>query len=241
MRQTENPFSTAKASAQAADGVTQFHLQFQRVAPPAAWQLTELRHWRNRCVEAGIVGQDALRYDGIGFGNLSARHPHRSGAFIITGTQTGARADLGAHDFAVVTYVDIANNTVRAHGGTAPSSEAMTHAVLYQADAQTPVDRPHCFAYFITIHNDSDTAVTIKARKWVVRNTRGDITAVEGDGVVGQSPLIETGEKFTYNSYHLLDTNSAEAEGSYIGVDEQGRRILVRIPKFEMMVPKMSE
>ena len=118
-----------------------------------------------------------------------------------------------------------------------PGLKVTVDNVLYQADAQTPVDRPHCFAYFITIHNDSDTAVTIKGRKWVVRNSRGDITAVEGDGVVGQSPLIEPGEEFTYNSYHLLDTNSAEAEGSYIGVDEQGRRILVRIPKFEMMVP----
>ena len=118
-----------------------------------------------------------------------------------------------------------------------PGLKVTVDNVLYQADAQTPVDRPHCFAYFITIHNESDTAVTIKGRKWVVRNSRGDITAVEGDGVVGQSPLIEPGEEFTYNSYHLLDTNSAEAEGSYIGVDEQGRRILVRIPKFEMMVP----
>ena len=119
-----------------------------------------------------------------------------------------------------------------------PGLKVTVDNVLYQADAQTPVDRPHCFAYFITIHNESDTAVTIKGRKWVVRNSRGDITAVEGDGVVGQSPLIEPGEEFTYNSYHLLDTNSAEAEGSYIGVDEQGRRILVRIPKFEMMVPR---
>ena len=119
----------------AEDGVTQFRLLFNRAAPPAAWQLSELRHWRNRLVELDVVGQNHNRYTGIGFGNLSTRHPGRPGAFIITGTQTGAREKLGAHDFAVVTQVDIARNQVVAHGGTAPSSEAMTHAVLYQADA----------------------------------------------------------------------------------------------------------
>ncbi len=117
-----------------ADGVTHFKLQFDRAAAPAPWQLHELQRWRTRLVSAGVVGQDARRYDGVGFGNLSARHPGRPSAFIITGTQTGARELLSSHDFAVVTHVDLARNHVVAHGGTAPSSEAMTHAVLYQAD-----------------------------------------------------------------------------------------------------------
>lgn len=111
--------------------------------------------------------------------------------------------------------------------------------VAYQPDAATPPDRPHCFVYFITIHNRSSSSVTIKGRKWVVTNDRGEITAVEGDGVVGQFPLIPTGEKFSYNSFHLLDTNSAVAEGSYLGTDGEGRTVLVRIPKFQMTVPPM--
>jgi ApaG protein len=109
--------------------------------------------------------------------------------------------------------------------------------VDFQPLAETPADRPHCFAYFISIHNDTELAVTIKGRKWVVTNDRGEVTAVEGEGVVGQSPVIEPGEKFSYNSYHLLDTQSAVAEGSYLGVDASGRRVLTRIPKFKMVVP----
>ena len=110
--------------------------------------------------------------------------------------------------------------------------------VLHQPDAQAPPGRPHCFAYFISIHNESEVAVTIKGRKWVVCNTDGDITALEGDGVVGQFPLIEPGAKFSYNSYHALDTESAFAEGSYLGVTEDGRRVFTRIPKFGMRVPR---
>ena len=109
--------------------------------------------------------------------------------------------------------------------------------VVYHPEAQTPPDRPHCFVYFITIHNDTDTAITIKGRKWVVTNEHGEVTAVEGDGVVGQFPEIAPGDSFSYNSFHLLDTSNAVAEGSYIGVDENGRKVLTRIPKFKMVVP----
>jgi ApaG protein len=109
--------------------------------------------------------------------------------------------------------------------------------VVYHPNAQTPADRPHCFAYYITIHNEAEVAVTIKGRKWVVRDDDGEITAVEGDGVVGQTPLILPGGSFSYNSFHLLRTRSARAEGAYIGVDSEGRRILTRIPAFEMRVP----
>jgi ApaG protein len=106
--------------------------------------------------------------------------------------------------------------------------------VVHHREAQTPPDRPHCFAYHITIHNDSDVTVTIKGRKWVVKNSRGEITAVEGDGVVGKCPCLEPGESFSYHSFHLNDTTTAVAEGSYIGIDEKGRKVLTRIPKFEM-------
>lgn len=118
-----------------------------------------------------------------------------------------------------------------------PGLRVIVDRVEYQPDAQTPPDRPHCFVYFITIHNGSDRAVTIKGRKWVVKNERGEVTAVEGDGVVGKFPTIEAGESFFYNSYHLLDAASATAEGSYIGVDAQGGKVLARIPRFRMVVP----
>lgn len=121
-----------------------------------------------------------------------------------------------------------------------PGLRVTVDRVVHYEDAQTPPDRPHCFAYFITIHNDSDVTVTIKGRKWVVTNDRGEITAVEGDGVVGEFPKIAPGETFSYNSFHLNDTESAVAEGSYIGMDERGRKVLTRIPRFEMHIEEES-
>jgi ApaG protein len=109
--------------------------------------------------------------------------------------------------------------------------------VVYYKDARTASERSHCFVYFISIHNHTDSAVTIKGRKWVVTNDRGKVTAVEGEGVVGETPTIPPGESFSYNSYHLVDSGSAVAEGSYLGVDAEGRFVLTRIPRFEMNVP----
>ena len=33
--------------------------------------------------------------------------------------------------------------------------------VVHHPSAHVPADRPHCFIYFITIHNDSEREVTI--------------------------------------------------------------------------------
>ena len=119
-----------------------------------------------------------------------------------------------------------------------PGLRVTVDRVVYQPQVETPADRPYCFVYFLSIHNDTDLAVTIKGRKWVVTNERGEITAVEGAGVVGQFPTIDPGDKFSYNSFHLVDTRTAVAEGSYLGMDASGRTVLTRIPRFQLKVPK---
>ena len=109
--------------------------------------------------------------------------------------------------------------------------------VVYQSDMATPEDRPHCFAYFITIRNNSNITVTIKGRKWVVNEANGNKTVVEGDGVVGMFPELESGASFDYHSFHLFSGDWAVATGSYIGVDANGRTVITRISEFRMDVP----
>lgn len=122
-----------------------------------------------------------------------------------------------------------------------PGLRVSVDRIAYAPHLPTPGDQPHCFVYYISIHNDSDLPVTIKARKWVVTDEDGETLIVEGDGVVGQTPTIEPGEKFSYQSRHLLRTPTGEAEGSYIGFDGLGRRVLVRIPRFRMVVPREAK
>jgi ApaG protein len=74
--------------------------------------------------------------------------------------------------------------------------------------------------------------VTILGRKWVVREDDGEVTVVEGDGVVGQTPVIDPGGHFSYNSYHVV-AHSAEASGAFFGL-AAGERIYTRIPAFRL-------
>lgn len=114
--------------------------------------------------------------------------------------------------------------------------EATVDQVVYHPDLPASEDKPFPFVYYITIHNGSDQTLTVKGRKWVVREEDGLTSAMEGDGVVGCFPRLEPGEVFSYNSYHTT-AGRAVAEGAYLGITESGRPVLARIPPFEMVPP----
>lgn len=124
------------------EGVVKFQLAHRdealeaRVHGEAA---RELFGWREVLRRLGGVGQDQARYGGAGYGNLSLRVPPwgESGRgrrrFLVTGTQTGGRGDLGLADLCVVERYDLATNRVDSYGGTPPSSESLTHGAIYDA------------------------------------------------------------------------------------------------------------
>ena len=112
--------------------------------------------------------------------------------------------------------------------------------VVFMPHLDAPEDRPYPFVYFITIHNDSPEAVQIKGRKWVVTDSDDQRVVVEGDGVVGKFPHLATGEHFSYNSYHVIATDSI-AEGAFFGTTNEGEPVFTRIPPFELRVPSRRE
>lgn len=114
------------------EGVIKFQLDFQKGPAPADELLTELNAWRSIFLQLGLLGQDPDRYQGYGFGNLSRRLPNNS--FLISGTQTGHLAELSAEHYAEVLTCDPYSNSVTAIGQVKPSSEALSHAILYQTN-----------------------------------------------------------------------------------------------------------
>jgi ApaG protein len=112
--------------------------------------------------------------------------------------------------------------------------------VVYVPHLEAPADRPYPYVYFITIHNGSSEVVTIKGRKWVVTDSNEQTLVVEGDGVVGKFPRLEPGEHFSYNSYHVIGSDSV-AEGAFFGVTEDSAPVYTRIPRFTMQVPPGEE
>ncbi len=108
--------------------------------------------------------------------------------------------------------------------------------VVYMPSLEAPADKPHPFVYFISIHNESSVPVTLRGRKWVVHEDGGEVTVVEGDGVVGQCPVIEPGGDFSYNSYHVV-AGRARVSGAFFGETATGEWIFTRIPEFRLEVP----
>ena len=108
--------------------------------------------------------------------------------------------------------------------------------VVYMPTLDAPDDKPHPFVYFITITNKSTERIRITARKWIVREQNGEIVVVEGDGVVGQTPELNPGETFSYNSYHVI-ADEALVKGAFFGITDMGSRIRATIPDFKLDLP----
>ena len=115
------------------EGVIKFSLEYRETQSVEFRDLEALEQCRQRFRAMGLIGgNDPQRYDGLGFGNISHRLAPGSDAFVISGTQTGHLASMGAECYALVTGCDPARNRLVAEGAVKPSSEAMTHAVIYR-------------------------------------------------------------------------------------------------------------
>jgi len=125
------------------EGVIKFDLQFS-AAEPVAVDLGELNRWRNILWKRNLIGQDPERYGGYGFGNVSQRiQPYDAAcgrrAFVVSGTQTGELEELDNSHYVIVSEWDVEANRVTASGPVKPSSESLTHAMIYDLDESLQV------------------------------------------------------------------------------------------------------
>lgn len=98
-----------------------------------------LSAWREILANLRVLGRDPSRYEGLGYGNVSARVGPFGDVgrgrrrFLVTGTQTGGLALATLREFCLVESWDLARNHVESRGLVSPSSESLTHAALYDA------------------------------------------------------------------------------------------------------------
>jgi ribulose-5-phosphate 4-epimerase/fuculose-1-phosphate aldolase len=93
--------------------------------------LAELNAYRRNLRQLRLIGVDA---NGIGFGNLSIRDDTTNN-FYITGSATGGLPELTLTDCARVVAYDFKRNWLRCEGSAIASSESLTHAAVYESDA----------------------------------------------------------------------------------------------------------
>ena len=94
------------------------------------------------------------------------------------------------------------------------------------------------FAYTITIENISDETFQLVSRHWLIQDANRKIEEVYGEGVVGEQPMIAPGEKYTYSSGAVLETEMGTMEGRYFMLSNNKNEFEVTIPKFVLSVPR---
>ena len=123
------------------------------------------------------------------------------------------------------------------------NEEAETRGITVRVSAsylpeQSEPDRGRWFwAYHIRIENESPVTVQLLTRHWTITDGRGGKHTVEGEGVVGEQPLIAPGGSFDYVSGCPLATPTGSMHGTYHMMAEDGSAFDVAIPKFALMAP----
>lgn len=121
------------------EGVIKYNLDHQQIALDNSILLSELNTWRTILFKLKLIGKIEERYQGYGFGNISQRvnsSDTKAPQFIISGTQTGGIGSLSKHHYCLVLQANPIKNSISSKGQIKPSSEALTHATLYQQDKQ---------------------------------------------------------------------------------------------------------
>ena len=93
------------------------------------------------------------------------------------------------------------------------------------------------WVYHVRIENDGDQAVQLLTRHWRITDGRGMVNLVEGDGVVGEQPLLAPGQSHDYVSGCPLSTPHGSMEGHYVFRREDGSQFEVAIPFFPLAAP----
>ena len=120
------------------EGVIQFEFELEPAKGPRleAHVLQTILAWRTVLHRLELLGRTPGRYGGLGYGNLSVRDPERPGEFVITASQTGGIRDLDENGLCRIRDYDLARFRVSAAGMRPPSSESLSHAMIYAADSK---------------------------------------------------------------------------------------------------------
>lgn len=113
-------------------------------------------------------------------------------------------------------------------------------SVSYLPEQSEPRRGRWFWAYHIRIENEGPVAVQLLTRHWIITDGRGLRHTVEGEGVVGEQPMIAPGASFDYVSGCPLSTPTGSMQGSYHMIDEDGDAFDVTIPRFALIAPAVA-
>lgn len=108
----------------------------------------------------------------------------------------------------------------------------------YEEKFSNPMAKLFLFSYGISIENKNKSAIQLISRYWEITDSNTHQRVVEGEGVIGEKPVINPGESYTYRSSCDLSTDMGKMKGYYVMKNlETGVSFNVEIPEFSLVVP----
>lgn len=110
--------------------------------------------------------------------------------------------------------------------------------VFYRPEQSNPMFSEYLFAYRITIENLSNFPFQLLSRHWDIIDATGTHRSVDGEGVVGEQPIIMPGEVYRYVSAAHLYTDLGKMYGYYTMLNKYNNlSFTVQIPEFHLIAP----
>lgn len=93
----------------------------------------------------------------------------------------------------------------------------------------------NAFSYFITIENESNDIVQLLERFWEISDALNEKEFVAGEGVVGQKPILNPKEEYTYRSNCFLLGSTGSMKGTFKMINKKTNVLFqVIIPTFQL-------
>jgi len=108
----------------------------------------------------------------------------------------------------------------------------------YVSEHSEPDEDRFVFAYTITLVNRGSVTAQLISRHWFITDADNRTEEVEGEGVVGEQPVLKPGEGFRYTSGAVIETPVGTMHGTYQMVAEDGRAFDATIPRFILSAPR---
>ena len=107
--------------------------------------------------------------------------------------------------------------------------------VVYDGPLQRNHFSYHNFSYYITIENKSLETVQLTDRFWKIYDSLNYTQIVEGEGVVGQTPVLVPEDPYRYKSGCFLLSSFGAMSGYYKMLNVETQQIFdVAIPTFQL-------
>ena len=93
------------------------------------------------------------------------------------------------------------------------------------------------FAYHVVISNDGVETAQLISREWIITDSDGNVERVQGAGVIGETPVLGSGQSFEYTSFCPLWTSMGSMQGAYTMKLPNGETFRAEIVPFTLAVP----